>query len=559
MRTKTSFIFLAGMLFCGLQPATAQNDPDLLVPSSKVQKEQLLHILSFIETADAKGLGTSTIGAEISDTFPGSDIVNQIKEKKEYLESEVYNYNCAAEQARIQNLIFTTSSIAVLDTIIISRKLMDEKDYCDLTQQIFWKKQIIERENLESAYESFNLFGTSLYLPINKTINENLPEEYFTRKETIEKQLSDFSEKMYLKTNLVREIQQFLGEILYAATPEQINEIQIPDGIRDKKIRTDLSMIVSEAANSLKILNLGEVEKARNEIVYRLSELPDTNEMDQLMNFRVRNKYLKEVIDEIVQMRIKQVLTGNNEEWIGTQIDKIYNAMVFIREERGGWGDSVITIDPEIRNAGIRSQLSAEVEMILKLNRKLRQCNAEWEIYRELAYADDARAVSNLPVDSTIMDVSSRIEIRKAVEQVTRLLNDYEQYQQIAQELTRIDQLIREAYTPQSLQHLQVDSMIRDDSIKQILEDRIEQKILLLQNKQYFEKQTSRRSSVFDFFTSLRKIFTLQALDEIKIPVFTDDPECTQWMVNSLETKRRYFESQLERDKKITALRESLN
>lgn len=547
------------MLFCGLQPATAQNDPDLLVPSSKVQKEQLLHILSFIETADAKGLGTSTIGAEISDTFPGSDIVNQIKEKKEYLESEVYNYNCAAEQARIQNLIFTTSSIAVLDTIIISRKLMDEKDYCDLTQQIFWKKQIIERENLESAYESFNLFGTSLYLPINKTINENLPEEYFTRKETIEKQLSDFSEKMYLKTNLVREIQQFLGEILYAATPEQINEIQIPDGIRDKKIRTDLSMIVSEAANSLKILNLGEVEKARNEIVYRLSELPDTNEMDQLMNFRVRNKYLKEVIDEIVQMRIKQVLTGNNEEWIGTQIDKIYNAMVFIREERGGWGDSVITIDPEIRNAGIRSQLSAEVEMILKLNRKLRQCNAEWEIYRELAYADDARAVSNLPVDSTIMDVSSRIEIRKAVEQVTRLLNDYEQYQQIAQELTRIDQLIREAYTPQSLQHLQVDSMIRDDSIKQILEDRIEQKILLLQNKQYFEKQTSRRSSVFDFFTSLRKIFTLQALDEIKIPVFTDDPECTQWMVNSLETKRRYFESQLERDKKITALRESLN
>ncbi len=543
----------------GSQQSADQNNSHHLFPSSTIERDQLLKVLSVIEIADIKGLDAITIEAEIADTLLGKDIFNMVEAKKAYLMSELRAFKQAATEARIQNLIYTTNSIAILDIIKIDRQLIEEKDYHDLSQQILWKKQIIERENLESAYESFNLFGTPLYLPVNKTINQNLPEEYFTRKEAMEKQLSDFSEKMYLKTNLAREIQQFLGEILYAATQEQINEIKIPKGIRDKKIRTELSRTISEAAHELKILNLGEVEKARNEIVYHLSELLDTNEMDQLMNFRVKNKYLKEVIDETVQMRKDQVRMNNHEEWIGAQIDKIYNALVFIREDRRGWEDLVITVDPEIRNTGVRSQLIAEVEMISELNRKLRQCNAEWEIYRELAYADNIKAVCNLTVDSTIIDAGSRMEIRKAMEQVTILLCEYKNYQQIGEELTRIDRLIREAYSPQNLQYLQVDSTIRDDSIKQILADRIEQKILLLQHQQYIEKQRSRRTSVVDFFISLRKTFTLQAIGEIKIPVFDDDPECIQWMVNSIEAKKRYFESQMERDKRITALRESLN
>lgn len=559
MKTKTIVVLLTVMVFYELHQSAAQKNNEFLIPVSKAEKEQYLHLLSIIQRADLKSLDTLTISSEISDKPIGKDITKQVAEKKEYLKSEIYSFNCSVEEERIQNLIYTTNSIFVLDTITINRDLIEEKDYIDLTQQITWKKQILEREDLESAYESFNLFGTPMYLPVNKTINENLPEEYFTRKEAMEKQLSDFSEKMYLKTDLAREIQQFLGEILYAATLEQINEIEVPEGIMDKNIRTELSITVSEAENRLKTLNLEEVEKIRNEIVYHLSELSNTNEMDQLMNFRVKNKYLKQVIDETVQMRKDQVRMNNHEEWIGAQIDKIYNALVFIREEWGGKEDSVITVDPEIRNTGIKSQLIAEVEMISELNRKLRQCNAEWGIYRELAYADNTKAVINLMVDSTIMDAGSRMEIRKAMEQVTRLLDEYKDYLQIGEELTRIDQLIREAYTPQSLQHLKIDSLIRNDSIKKILSERIKQKILLLQHRQYIEIQEARRTSLLEFFNLLRKTFTIQALNEIKIPITNNDPEGTQIMVKSVEAKMRYFESQLDRDLRIVGLRQSLN
>ncbi len=559
MRKKIVGILISGMLLYNPGQSEAQNNNKQPLPSSKVEKEALLSALCFIEIADLQRLDDLKPATEITDSVFTTDLLQQAESKKAYLISEIRNYNSATEQARIQNLICMAHSIPVLDAIHINREPIRDEDYNDLCQQISWKKQIIERANLESAYASLNLFGTPLYLPINKTINENLPCGYVTRQKAIEKQLSDFGEKMYLKTDLVREIQQFLGEILFAATPEQIKEIKIPEGIMDKKVRTELSITISEAASRLKILDLAEVEKIRDEIVYHLSELSDTNEMEHLMNFRVKNKYLKEVIDETVQMRKDQVRMNNPKEWIGTQIDKIFNALLFIREEQGGFEDSIITIDPEIRNTGIRGQLIAEAEMISEIYRRLRQGNAEFEIYRELAYADNTRAVSNLKVDSMIMDAGSRMEISKAMEQVTHLFDDFKQYQKIGAELTRVDQLIREATTPRGLQHLQVDATIMDDSIKQILAERIEHKIRLLQHQQYIEKQTVMSVSVLDFFILLRKTYTHRALDEIKIPVIIDDPECTQWMMNSLEAKRRYFESQMDRDKKITALRCHLN
>lgn len=559
MKTKTIAVVLSVLVFFELHQSVAQKNNKFLIPVSKAEKEHYLHLLSIIQRADLKGLDTLTISSEISDKPIGKDIIKQVAEKKDYLESEIYYFNHSVEKERIQSLIYTSNSTFVLDTITINRELIEEKDYHDLCQQISWKKQIIERENLESAYEPFNFFGTPQYLHINKTINENLPVYYFTQKEVIEKKLSEINEKLFLKMEMLKCVQQVLGEILYSATAAEIYAIVIPENVQDKNIRSELSRNISDAAKRLKILDIGEVEKVRNEIVYYLSEIADTNEIENLMNFKVKNRYLKEVIDETIQMRKNQIRLDTHEEWIGNQIDKIYVTLGSIREKGTSLEDTLIYIDPDIPNAGIIEQLSIEAEKTMKIKRSLLQCEAESEIYKELYYTENANVVKNLSIGSTISDSNCLMKIKKTIEDKIDLLNEQEEYKRIEEELQRIDRLIREANALQNLYDVQINPMIKDDSIKKLLSERIEKKIKLLQHLQYIEKKTASSATLLDFFTLLRKIFTFQALDEIKILISDNDPEGTKIIVQSLEAKRRYFESQLNRDKILVTLRKSLN
>ena len=116
MRTKTVFILLAGMLFYGLQQSEAQYNSNHPIPYSTDEKEQLLQVLSIIEIADIKGLDALNIDEKITDTILAVDLLKQAYAKKAYLMSELHAFNQAAAEARIQNLIYTTNSIAVLDT-----------------------------------------------------------------------------------------------------------------------------------------------------------------------------------------------------------------------------------------------------------------------------------------------------------------------------------------------------------------------------------------------------------------------------------------------------------
>jgi len=106
----------------------------------------------------------------------------------------------------------------------------------------FWEYETVARPlldgEMESAIKIFRFFGTTHYLPENKTLEENLPDWYFIGRETVEESLMILNEKLFRKIETIRETQTVLGEILFAQSVQQVRKRKIPRIIRDKNIRS---------------------------------------------------------------------------------------------------------------------------------------------------------------------------------------------------------------------------------------------------------------------------------------------------------------------------------
>lgn len=554
MKIKAFFLFLPGLFFFVSQPSNAQGSHDHLVPVSKDQRDELRRILSIVQIADIRGLDTLNCGNTIKDSAIANDLQRHIEGKRQYLATELLHYRRAEEEARVQNTIYKTNSIDVLDAIRPDKELLGEDAYEDLNAQISWKKQIIERENLESAYEQFRFFGMVQYVPVNKTINENLPDDYFIRQEEAMQRIADFDEILSHKTECLRGMQQVLGEVLISATVEQLKSIRIPGSVRDNMLREALAGTISESVNRMKLLDPAEVKNIRDKIVYYLTEMTDTNEMGRLLDGRVKNKCLKAVIDETIRLRKEQVRQGNREGWAGAQIESIYESLLSVRERGTFEYDSATIVDPGTLNNCIGKQLASEMRFFSSLDKKLRQYDEAATFYLDLAFSDNPGDIGNLAPGEAVTDDGMLHELMKAKEEKTALLIEYEDYRRMESELARIDLLIRKAYSPDDLKEVRADGNLSDPGIVKLLEGRVEQKIVLLNHKCYIEKQAKKRNDLLVFISALRKAFTFQALTWTRNHAFTEDQGNFRVMIQLLEDKWEYFESQSSREKQLSAL-----
>lgn len=345
-------------------------------------------------------------------------IENQIKvenEIKENLVAKSINLNDAHSELDEMKLIIKENEIKTETNVIVLNKLRTELETV--------KSDLEEKSNMIIELEETKLELLSKY---SEQVKCKSNIEDIDEKEEIEKKLQD---ELVNKTN---GLQNALEELKEMNIKLELNDSEID------KLRTSLSVVVSELGEKLKLI---ELENSKFELAQN-KELEETNQLNTINStFSVKSKNENEIYDEllvktkelenaisqvnVLQLTIKEMEIKTNSN--STVIDRLNNELSNIKfdlEEKSKLLDELKINKPE-------ETMCNNLETISELNGIIKKLESELEekLNNEKAINDELQIVT-IELDGAILMIDE-------VKSVINNLNiNHESYISIVEQLS---------------------------------------------------------------------------------------------------------------------------
>jgi hypothetical protein len=237
-------ILLFGLQFSLLNQGLGQNSVGNPVLKENHKLVECIRVLSLIQKSDLKGLDTISIGEIIKDNDLRSGLQERISSKKNYLITEIHQYNEALEASRLQALIDRATTPEEFERILTGSDLSDEIIRKDLSLEIICKNQNIRIREKDNQYRRFEIPGLIplTFVKFDKDKNDRMANFYQLQ--------SDFQDSSGLIFNPVYSKRQYVYEMMsgmeqlcyYSNDKKSLNRfLKDKNNISDKSVIRELN------------------------------------------------------------------------------------------------------------------------------------------------------------------------------------------------------------------------------------------------------------------------------------------------------------------------------
>jgi hypothetical protein len=556
-------ILLFGLQFSLLNQGFGQNSVGYPVLKENHKLVECIRVLSLIQKSDLKGLDTISIGEIIKDNDLRSGLQDRISSKKNYLITEIHQYNEALEASRLQALIDRATTPEEFERILTGSDLSDEIIRKDLSLEIICKNQNIRIREKDNQYRRFEIPGLIplTFVKFDKDKNDRLANFYQLQ--------SDFQDSSGIIFNPVYSKRQYVYEMMsgmeqlcyYSNDKKSLNRfLKDKNNISDKSVIRELNKRTMERLKEPDPFDPDEVDYLEGIIRGTITEVSDPETLEHYRSFiHVNNEILKLVFSQALDERKNQILQGNDTLWVALQIVEIQEVVKAIREFDCFSGTGSIVIGHAVTNREARDQFEGEIRRLYHQREEFARLEELARVYDVILGAEWIKTLDTLTIGQQVTDMKTRKEIRQLIIDVRNYLVRKQEIMRMENEIERVEQEIESANTLSDLDEIRIGNLVTDDLLINGWKTKIEEKKLLNKNDDYLVKQSAQRRAILFARNELRKSYSLAAVESIRVPPEITDSSEIQSLENAIQVKKDFLSWQQEIDKEIENYRKTLN